>query len=206
MKGVGALEILQLTQIGNRLMISMMWSGYNQHQREIVTRRVLSKYHNDLNNIRETARPIYRSREQRALTDKPNTNLWFRKTGATATFTVPYTTDSKLAKTIRKKLIGTGPRGTRVLVLEQPGNRIMTGIGKTNPFPVDDCNRPNYPVDKDTFDKECIVYQAICARCHSSQLETGIAEPIDYTYLGESSRTLYTRYSQHVKYYEKSSK
>ena len=105
-----------------------------------------------------------------------------------------------------KKPIDPGPRGTRVLVLEQTGNKIMTGISKNNLFPIDDCKRPNCPGVNDACYKEGIVYQAICARCHFTQLEAGTAEPKDYIYLGESSRTLYTRDSKHIKDNKKASK
>merc|ERR1712240_988396 len=49
----------------NKLMISMKWSGHSEKVREIVTRRSLSRYFNNLRNLKESGRPLYRSMEMR---------------------------------------------------------------------------------------------------------------------------------------------
>ena len=56
----------------NKLMISMMWGGYSGKQRKIVVRRVLARYHTNLNNFRHHGRPLYRSKEERVNILKPD--------------------------------------------------------------------------------------------------------------------------------------
>ena len=56
----------------NKLMISMMWGGYSGKQREIVARRVLARYHTNLNNFRHQGRPLYRIKEGRVNILKPD--------------------------------------------------------------------------------------------------------------------------------------
>ena len=153
----------------NRLMVSMKWGGYSQGFREIVARRVLAKYSNDVYNLQQTGKPLYRSKEQRSQVMKPDKASWFRTNWATATFTVPNTKHSVLAKRLRQVLEGTGPRGTSVLVLERPGVPIMTGISKNNPFPRDKCTRTDCLYLEDNCKEQCyregIIYEATCMRC-----------------------------------------
>ena len=108
---------------------------------------------------------------------KPDKSSWFRANGATATFTVPNTNNSVLAKRLRKVREGTGPRGTSVLVLERPGVSIMAGISRNNPFPRDKCTRADYLcLQKDCREqcyREGIVYDATCLRCKELDQEEG---------------------------------
>ena len=50
--------------------------------------------------------------------------------------------------------------------------------------------------------KEGIIYAANCTKCYEDQINTGL-EPVNRTYIGESSRTLYTRVNQHINDYRK---
>ena len=113
-----------------------------------------------------------------------------------------------LAKDIRQALIGTGPKGTKVKVIERPGPKLMSELAKNNPFLRKNCDRENCPyVTKGMFCnekcyKEGIIYKASCDRCYQHDVETN-REPIQKIYLGESSRTLYTRSLQHIEDYRK---
>ena len=49
----------------NKLMIRMKWSGHSEVVREVVARRSLAKYFNNLKSFRKSGRPLYRSMEQR---------------------------------------------------------------------------------------------------------------------------------------------
>ena len=51
----------------NRLMISMMWSGHSSKLREIVAKRILARYSQNLRNLSDLGRPLYRSKELRRL-------------------------------------------------------------------------------------------------------------------------------------------
>ena len=46
----------------NKLMIQMLWSGYNYVAREIVARWILAKYHSTVNNFVIFGRPLFRSK------------------------------------------------------------------------------------------------------------------------------------------------
>ena len=178
--------------------------------REIVGRRVLAKHTNNLRNYREQNRPLYRSKEERRTYERPDKSNWFRNEGATATITVPFTRGSELAKELRNALIGTGPRGTQVKVLERPGPKIMSGVARNNPFVRKTCNRQNCPLlmTGENCNEQCwkegIVYSASCNRCYEQQLAQNI-DPINSMYIGESSRTLFTRSNQHIGDYKKAS-
>ena len=112
----------------NKLMISMLYGGYSGKTTQIVARRVIAKYTNNMYNYREEGRPLYRSKSQRALVQKPDKATWFRNTGATATLTVPHTPNSELSRMLRIKVMDTGPKGTKVLVMESSVPPIMLGI------------------------------------------------------------------------------
>ena len=161
----------------------MMWGGYTPKVREVVARRVLAKYTTNLWNLREQGRPIYRSKQQRNLMTKPDKSDWFLKEGVIATLTVPFTQGSQLAKDIRQALIGTGPKGTKVKVIECPGPKLMSELVKNNPFLRKSCDRENCPcVTKGMFCnekcyKEGIIYKASCDRCYQSDVENN-REPI----------------------------
>ena len=86
----------------NKLMVSMMWGGYTPKIREIVARRVLAKYTNNLRNFREQGRPLYRSKYERNQVMKPDKTNWFRKEGATATLTVPCTKKFPFSKRFKE--------------------------------------------------------------------------------------------------------
>ena len=151
----------------------------------------------------------------RRLSVKDDKATWFRSEGATATFTVPTTKDSELAKLVRKVLTETpGPRGTSVKVLERPGLPIMAGLAKSNPFPRKDCLREKCPLRNtgqdcnDNCSKEGVVYLATCTRCEDNQIEEGTeAELVVHrAYIGETSRTVFTRAGQHLSDYRRAAK
>ena len=54
--------------------------------------------------------------------------------------------------------------------------------------------------------KEGVLYQAVCSRGHKQQEDLGLPVIRDSLYMGESSRTLYTRYQQHIQDYKRASR
>ena len=175
----------------------------------IVAHRTLAKFHNNIYNYKELGRPLYRSKEDRSKVLKPDKSNWYRKTGATATFTVPYTTNSELANRIRESIKDTGLVGTRVLVSEKPGQKLMATLGPNNPSPREFCHRESCLLKStkclESCSKEGVVYKIWCQRCHTDQLDRGVAEPKDSVYIGETSRTVFTRFHQPFRDYIKAS-
>ena len=75
-------------------MIQILWAGYDKKDREIVSRRILAKYTNDIYNSEVEGRKIYRTKADRQSDVKVNKATWFRKLGATTTLRVPATRNS----------------------------------------------------------------------------------------------------------------
>ena len=64
---------------------------------------------------------------------------------------------------IRESIKDTGPIGTRVLVLEKPGQKLMATLGPNNPFPREFCHRESCPLKStkclESCSKEGVVYK-----------------------------------------------
>ena len=82
----------------------MLWSSYNYVAREIVARRILSKYHSTINNFIIFGHPLFRSKEERRNLPRKDKSDWFRDDGTTATLVVPTTEGSTLAINLRKTI------------------------------------------------------------------------------------------------------
>ena len=124
----------------NKLMISMLWSGYSEKTRELLATRILARYSQNIRNFTELSRPLYRSRSMRQEVVKVDKSTWFREQGATAVLMLPTTRGSELAKRVRRMLESTtGPRGTSIKVVEKPGTAIMQSIAPNNPFQMQSC-------------------------------------------------------------------
>ena len=135
---------------------------------------------------------------------------WFREKGATTTLMVPATTNSALAKRLRKEVANhAGPKGTSVKILERPGRPIFSTL-RAKPTEIE-CNNKNCPIVHSGKDcnnqcrQENILYSAHCTICRTKQEDIGIKPDnvTDSLYLGESSRTLKIRSQQHRQYYRK---
>ena len=193
----------------NRLMISMMWGGYPERTRRIVADRILARHNNNMQNLQEHGRKLYRSKEDRANMERTDKATWFRKAGATATLFVPTTPGSQLAKGIREVLQKhPGPIGTTTKVVERPGMSIHSNISPNNPFPRQDCGRRQCPYLRarkpclENCAKENITYRAECLKCEENQRAEGV-QVIKRVYFGESSRTLHHRTGQHLNDFSK---
>ena len=130
----------------NKLMVQMLWSGYNYVARDIVARRILAKYHSNFDNYIIFGCPLFRSKEERRNLPRKDKSDWFRDDGTTATLAVPTTEGSTLAKTLRQTIKDfPGPKGTKVRNVETPGPSIQRGITINYPFKLDTCGRNNCP-------------------------------------------------------------
>ena len=90
------------------------------------------------------------------------------------------------------------PLGTQTKVIEDGGLATCMGLVKSNQFPRDDCQRADcllcFQRDGNTKQTQCqssnVGYEGQCARC-----------PAKFTYIGETSKTGYTRIKQHFNNY-----
>jgi len=118
----------------------------------------------------------------------------------------PATLGSELAKRMRAKeaQINSDPQ-ERLKILEKGGVKIRQILAKNEPFPQKPCDEPSCPLcqksklltkipkSKVPCDTQSIGYRWICSNCN-------------YTYEGESDRTIRTRTKEHVTQLKKSEK
>ena len=140
---------------------------------------------------------------------------WFRddKEKTTTTTTVPTTSGGLLAKQMQTTLESCpAPGRCRTKVLEGGGVTVKQNIVRSNPFPRQSCGRPDCILDQ-TSDKGCrercfkegVGYSSRCTRCRAAgQHVDGRPpdRPVNYTYSGETARTIYTRSKQHLANYK----
>ena len=144
------------------------------------------------------------------------------KINTTAVMFVPYTTDGKLAKMLRKneeKLVEL--TGTKLKIVERTGTKLVDILTSSNPWQGQDCTRKNCLLchtktrtDKLTSQdcsKRNIVYEITCTTCEQKELEEIENSELDdkikldkknnlqlYKYIGESSRSSYERGWEHI--------
>ena len=196
----------------NRFSLDMRNSGHSPTFRKTILKRVIVRYMNSLHNHMNHTRRMYRDREERMQQKKQNEvwsgkDTWFRKGGYSSTLTVPPTPGGQLAEVVRSNLErGRQPKGTKTKVIEGGGVATRTGLTASNQFPRDVCNRKDCGLcvpagdrggDRNSTrcDKESVGYEGICPRC-----------PEKYKYVGETSRTAYTRVKEHQGDYRAASK
>ena len=185
----------------NRFSSDLKRSGHSPSFRKTILRRIIAKYDTDLSNHEEGRKKMYRSRQERTEMKSSRTvfgqrDTWFRSGGFTSTLTVPATPNGLLAEIVRKNLDkGRQPVGTKTKVIEDGGVGASCGIVKSNTFPRDKCERWDCVLclQKDgekvglECDKNNIGYEGKCRRC-----------PTQFAYIGETSRTGYTRLREHL--------
>ena len=126
---------------------------------------------------------------------KNQRDTWFRSGGYTSTLTVPATENSSLAEKVRRNLeSGRQPKGTKTKVIEDGGKSAKCGIVKSNPFPRQTCERELCMLcfqQAGSFavcDRSNCGYKGECNRCKEDK----------FAYIGETSRTGYTRLREHL--------
>ena len=148
---------------------------------------------------------MFRSRKEREAASIPKQkDSWFRAGGATSTLIVPVTPDGLLAEKVRKNLQkGRQPSDTKTKVVEDGGTSSRGVLVKSNQFPREECGREQCVLcfQKDGGRTECVRcvannvgYEGKCLRC-----------PTRFSYLGETSRTAYTRLKEHLSDYRAAS-
>ena len=169
----------------------------------------MARYETELSNHLEGKVKLYRTREERTkMKEESRMNslkdTWFRAGGYTSTLTVPSTPNGGLAEEVRKSLAkGRQPEQTNTKVIEDGGRSVRVGLIKSDQFPRETCNREDCPLCTGqergkkgiSCDKENIGYEGECARCPAGS----------FSYIGETSKTGYTRLTQHTAAYRAAS-
>ena len=162
-------------------------------------------------------KPLYRNRRERKKEEaerggKTRSDNWFREAGFTSTLSVLPTPNGQLAELAAVAMASCPPpKGTKTKVLERGGTTAQQQLVSSNPYPKDECGRVGCGMccekpSRGLCYKPSVGYKYTCTRCEMErelQIEDGI--PVDsttsYKYIGESSRTPYTRHLQHISKY-----
>ena len=190
----------------NRFSSDLKYSGHSCSFRQTVLRRVVEKYESDLSNHQEGIKTMYRTGQERITMNEERKvsaqrDTWFRSDGFTSTLTVPATQDGSLVDRIRRNLDqGRQPPGTKTKVIEGGGVSARSGLVRSNPFPRKTCEREScllcfQEAGKVAMcDRSNVGYSGECSRC-----------PTKFAYIGETSRTGYTRLKEHMSNYRAAS-
>ena len=183
--------------------------GHSYTFRMTILKRVVVKYLNSLSNHQEGRKLMYRNSREREEQKEERKGLnrndtWFRRGGYTSTLTVPPSPGGKLASIIEENLRkGRQPKGTKTKIVEGNGLSSSLGLVKSNQFPRAQCQRQDCQMcvqessdNKRTLcDKSNIGYEGECLRCVDAV----------HKYVGESSRTGFTRIREHMSDYRSAS-
>ena len=180
--------------------------------------KALGKYKAQLEDYQQDRRPLYRNRtemkdEERNRGGKSRKDNWFRAEGFTSTLSLMPTPDSQLARQTTEALDRCPPpTGTKTKVIERGGRTTQHELVSSNPFPRKQCHREDCGMCAEKASngmcyRPCVGYLYTCNRCEEERqqrMEAGTT-PGDttlYKYIGETSRTPYTRHLQHLTKYK----
>ena len=188
----------------NRFSSDMRYSGHSQDFRRTILKRIVARYLTEVSNHLEEKTRMYRSREERIKMKEESRisslkDTWFRTGGYTSTLTVPATPNGLLAEQVRRNLeMGRQPAQTKTKVLEDGGRSVRGGLVRSDQFPREKCDRKDCQLclQGETkgvqCDRENIGYEGECGRCPAGA----------FAYIGETSKTAYTRLGQHLAAYK----
>ena len=180
----------------------MKRGGHREKFRHMVSLRAICKHRDTMERDLKGLQPMYRSREEieQSWIDKggkPDSQDWFRKGGATGVLSVPNTPQEVLKERVEKVVIVVqGPRDQVLKVVEKPGMSVKNSLCKNNPIPREHYLRKACLLRdqgcREGCQKESVGYAARCKRCWDKAGGEG-----ERVYLGESSRSVYTRAQGH---------
>ena len=191
----------------NTFNLQMQNSGHSTRFRGVIVARAMAVYNKSCTLSREEGKPMWRTREERQAQveekgGKADKTTWFSRLGYQNTLMVPASPGGELMKIVDKVLKkSTAPMGFKTLVLEDGGRSMKSDLVKSNPFsPNTGCNRADCMMCQTEPSRgKCwgsgAVYKITCNRLPCS------GNDVLPTYVGETSRTLKTRGSQHLTLY-----
>ena len=178
----------------------MMAGGYHEKYRENVLRNALAVYESKLKDDAEGSVPLNRPRgykkAERRKEKRRKRNSWGTKGGHIAPIIVPSTPNGELARRLRKVAEEESIPGLKFKVAERGGKTVGGQLQKTNPTGSSECQEVKCPVCQQPGGgsgrcrKSNITYKYVCNKCSA-------------TYIGETSRNLYTRGLEHQDKFEK---
>ena len=168
----------------------MQYSGWSKKFRYEVD-SALKAYRARKKADQEGERPLHRpkewrkeEREQEKIEKK---HSWYKRGGSESVMFVPATPNSQLQKKYQKEI---ERQGFKIKVVEKAGIAIKRLLQKSDPFKPRQCEREDCPVcrteGRGPCSRESVTYEIKCAGCNN-------------VYVGETSRSAYTRGKEHSK-------
>ena len=183
-----------LTEYCRRLMAA----GYSQSYRKEIVRNAITIFDSKLKNDADGVAPLNRPRGYRKLERRTEKKIkkqsWGTRGGYVAPIIVPATPGSELAEKMRAVCEAEAIPGLRFKVVERGGVTIKRQLQKSNPTASNTCGRSNCgPWEQPggmngtkLCHKPNVVYEYTCQ-----------FPGCDAVYVGETSKNLFTRDSQH---------
>ena len=192
-----------VTPVLTEYMSRMMTAGYDEgYRRSILTNtfRIYDKMVKDQEDgVRPMSIPQNWHAEERRLNKRKKRHNWSTSGGFTAPIMVPATPDSELATELRKIAEEESVPGLKFKIVETGGTMVKHLVQKGNPTETPGCGERACVVCKGgsvrgaNCRKSNVQYQLECELCPSEDKST---------YIGETSRNLYSRGLEHQAKYE----
>ena len=188
----------------------MMLAGYSERYRKSCLGHAYRIHDKMKKEEEEGVRPIHRpsewNKEERRIDKKQKRHTWSITVGYTAPIIIPATPKSELLQMLRDVAEQEAVPGLRFKILEKGGVTMKNMVQKSNPTATPGCN------DRDCVGctagrgkggmcrKGNVCYEMECGLCEESAILTD-KQADRTTYIGETSRNLFTRGKEHKQKY-----
>ena len=192
-----------LTEYMGRMLIA----GYDESYRRSCLAHALRIYDSMVLDDVEGRRPIHRpkdwDREERIINKKSKKYSWSTKGGYTAPILIPATPKSELLHLLGKVAEEEAIPGLRLKVLETGGVTVKRSIQKSNPLASPGCTEDVCLAcqrgrgEGGPCRKSNVGYQMECMLCEDAATQSD-DQSLRTTYVGETSRNIYSRGKEHT--------
>ena len=183
----------------NDYMMRMKEAGYDESYRKSVLTSAIGIYKKKEKEDEEGKRPMFRNKnwkkEERRKEKERKKKNWATKKGHIAPIFVPATPGGELAKKMRQITDKEAKHGIHFNIVEVGGKTMRSELQKSNPTAKPGCSKADCLACKEGRGKggKChknnVNYEIVCMEC---------PENSKHVYIGETSKNLYTRASQHI--------
>ena len=181
-------------------MVRMRQAGYGERYRKNILTRALGIHDKMVAENESGTRPLNRPREwqveERRSRKQKKKHSWSARGGYIAPIFIPATPGGELAKIVREVAECEAEPGLKFKVVESGGRSIAQQVQRSNPTATPGCQNSDCLACKtcpgaggDCL-KSNVQYELVCKLCPSDDT---------CTYIGETSRNLYTRAKEHLK-------
>ena len=175
----------------NEMVLIKQYSGYSKKFRYEVVDSALKAYRTRKKADQEGERPLHRPKEwrqeEREQEKFGKKSSWYKRGGNEAVIFVPATPNSQLQKNYQTEM---KRQGFKIKVVENTGVAIKRLLQKSEQFKPRQCGREDRPVcrmeGKGPCNRESVTYEIKSIGCNN-------------VYVGEMSRSAYTRGKEHSK-------